>query len=327
MSDLVIAVDEAGDFRASSSLDHFYVAAIVRPGKEEQYQRWEAGIPARNRKEDGEVKGGYLTDDRQHDFVREVICASPRVIITRVAIQPSMHPPGSLRAHQAATVKLAQESAARFKRHGNAGMVAEASGFARWLQRMQEPQYMKLALQTEVVAQSLADAVGHAVTGGFDLELPSLRYKIDRGVLGDSPEDRRYWKRFIATQVRRLPEDTALVSLDTWEATGHPFLDLYRHGSGWDLNPLFDERCDFVSSRDHYQLRIADIVASLHRLFYMSKDEQWKTRSAYARMERRRAFARSGTPWGRMKKVLLLDPARSVAASRERIGHDPASPD
>jgi hypothetical protein len=323
MPDLVVAVDEAGDFKTTSSIDHFYVAAIIRPGKEEQFHRWEAGIPAKGRK-DGEVKGGYLTDDQLHDFVREVVCAQPRVIITRFAIQPSMHAPGNIRAHQAATVRLAEESAKRFRAQRNAELATEAAGLARWLGGMEAAQYVKFATQTKCVSQSLADVVGHSITGGFDQNLASLRYKIDRGLLGDSPEERLYWKRTVGMQVRRLAEDDRLVSLDTWDASGHPFLDLYDKDGYWDFNPLFDHRCDFLNSADHFELRIADIVASMHRTFHMSSNQAWRMHSAYARMGRCGAFARLGN----LSKLFLDSGARpkeGVARADLQPGSEPTS--
>jgi hypothetical protein len=302
--DLVVAIDEAGDFRADSDRDHFFVAAIVRPGKEEQYRRWEHGVPGKERK-DGEVKGGYLSDDRLHDFVREVLAAEPRVRIVRIAIQPSLHEPGVIAKHQTDSVALAEAKATEFERSGHRRAALEVRGHARWLAAMKQGQYLKVALQTMCVARSLSHTVAHAISGGYDFELPTLRYKIDRGLIDDDPVKRRYWRRMVAMQARRLPEDERVVSLDTWEVTGHPFLDLYRAGpegpEGWNFGPLFNNRCDFLGSLEHYEIRIADIVASIHRSYFGTNRKERK--SVYERIARAGLFTFKGA-----FSKLLLDP-------------------
>ncbi len=289
-ADLVVAVDDAGDFNASSTIPHFYVAAMVRAGKEEQFRRWEAGIPARGRKH-GEVKGGYLTDDQLHDFVREVLASAPRILVTRVAADPGKHVPGDISGHRAETVALNRAASARLSAGGNSTLAAEAARLAGWLDRAKDAQYLKLAVQTECVARSLANTVGHAISGRFDRELPSLRYKIDQG-LADKAKDRQLWKRMVQFQVRRLDQQEGhqVVSLDTWERTGHPFLDLYRLPGGWNFDPLFEGRCAFLPSKDHFEICIADIVASVHRSYFA----HGRCKVVYERMMRSGVFAHRG---------------------------------
>lgn len=292
VADLVVAVDEAGDFKLTSAFDHFYIAAIVRPGKEEQFLKWEKGIPSINRKE-GEVKGGYLTPDQLHDFVREVVCRRPTVIVTPFTIQPA-NPLGDIAAHQAEMVQDLTEFAETCRRQGNKGRAAEARDVARWIERMSQSHHAKLEVQAECVAQSLADVVGHSIVGDFDRELPSLRYKIDRGLIGDKPTDHLYWRRTVQIHARNLPENRRLLTFDTWAKQGHPFFDLYRPNGVWNFDPLFDNRCDFLDSKDHFELRIADIVASICRTFYQSTDRERQTNGPFARMRRGKVFAGLG---------------------------------
>jgi hypothetical protein len=295
MADLVIAIDDAGDFKTGSELYHFYVGAMVRAGKEEQFRRWEDGLPAQCRK-DGEVKGGYLSADRQHDFVREVICSEPRVIITRITIQPSIHEPGAIASQQTETVRLLRLDAESFETHGLRDKAAEALGMARWIAHSKEPHYVKLWVQTQCIAQSFADAVGHSYVGGFDGELASLRYKIDPGLLGDDDPSRlTYWRRFLAMQLRRFRTEERGGFPAVWQETGHPFMDLYYRGENrWDFRALFEERCDFPSSKDSFEIRIADIVGSIHRQFWMGLDKRMRRYTPYARMRRCGAFAGRG---------------------------------
>jgi len=95
-------------------------------------------------------------------------------------------------------------------------------------------------------------------------------------------------------QLRRL--QSRLVFPDTWLKTGHPFMDLYYDSAKgqWNLGPLFNDRCEFLPSEKHFELQIADIVASMHRRFHLNADRQWRRHSPYSRMKRCRAFARKG---------------------------------
>src|SRR5207244_3069958 len=105
---------------------------------------------------------------------------------------------------------------------------AEALGFARWIQRISESAYIKLWTQSECVALAFTDVVGHSISGGYDDELPSLRYKIDPGFIEDGDAARcEYWRRFVAMQLRRLATDERMVFPAEWRDTGHPFMDLY----------------------------------------------------------------------------------------------------
>jgi hypothetical protein len=52
--------------------------------------------------------------------------------------------------------------------------------FEHWLKKLNYSQYLKVYILGECLAAALVNTVGHAVTGGYDEELPRMQFLIDR---------------------------------------------------------------------------------------------------------------------------------------------------
>jgi hypothetical protein len=275
--EMILALDETGDFRIDSHAPHFFVAVQIRAGKEAQFAAWESAIPRRHKGAVGEFKGATLPEDYLAGFVRDVLEAEPVIRITPVGLVPAMHKPGTVEQHKNYSLATVNDSQIQISRAGNAKLAKQVAEMASWLRRMSLPLYLKASAMFSCIAYALRDTVGHAIAGGYDLELPPLEFKIDRDFVRDRTQQ-VYWGQFLRTHMKTvMVGENALVSLDAWEKTGHPFRDLYARTlpNGrrvWDLTALFRDRCRFLDSKRHFELRVADLVAAILRRYHSRRD-------------------------------------------------------
>jgi hypothetical protein len=84
-----IGVDETGDFSPTSlTRDHFSVAIHPRRRSLDRFRQWESSI-GKDHRENGEVKGHLLTNDRLSSFVSEVLEPDPPIRLRPVLVRPS----------------------------------------------------------------------------------------------------------------------------------------------------------------------------------------------------------------------------------------------
>jgi len=274
---MILKLDETGDFRPGSESPHFFVAVHVQPRTETRHADWERSLPKRYKGSAGEFKGATLPEDHLASFVAEVLKPSPTVLVTPVVMVPAEQSPETIEQHRTYSLATVNDSQLQMAMAGNAKGAKGVSEMAAWLRRMSLPIYLKMTSMDACVAHSLRDAVGHAITGGYDRELPALQYKIDRDFIRDRRQQ-TFWNQMLRAYVQKtMVGEEAFFSLDTWEETGHPFLDLYgrRLSDGravWDLTPLFRDRCHFLDSKKHFELRIADCVAAIIRRYHSGVD-------------------------------------------------------
>lgn len=272
---MLLSVDESGDFRSRSDRPQLFVAAHVREGKIDQHVMWERKIPRRLKDARGEIKSSALSDEHLDQFIEEVLFREPRVRITAVVVVPGHQPSDAVEHHRVYSLATLNDSQVQMLAIGNAKGARSVGRMGDWLRKMSQPVYLKTISMAACVSHALRDAVLMAAAGGYDEELGAIEYRIDRDFVRQ-PEHKAY-----VTQLFRVYLETEMVggkaipSLDSWDEKTHPFLIRYsgRLPNGqpvWDMTRLFRDRCQFVESRSHAEVRVADCVATIIRRAYLN---------------------------------------------------------
>jgi hypothetical protein len=143
----------------------------------------------------------------------------------------------------------------------------------------------------------MVNAVGHAITGGYDeTELPRMKFLVDRDFIKE-PRPNLFWHELLRNQLYYASKEDPLPVLETWETRGHPFLERYTRNGRLNFNELFWKQCAFVPSHDHFEIRIADAVNTIVSRYF----NKYQCRDAYALI--RQCFLRDG----RIQEVILND--------------------
>jgi len=131
-----------------------------------------------------------------------------------------------------------------------------------WLEKLDSVLYLKVTLLGECIVNALIDAIGHAVSGEYDAELVDLRFVIDRDFVR-GPRRLSFWREILRNQLWHITSKRPIPLVKEWWVTGHPFLTKIMRDGKPDLNDLFVNNCCFGSSRQHPELRIADMTAAI----------------------------------------------------------------
>jgi hypothetical protein len=156
-----------------------------------------------------------------------------------------------------------REGNREFLELGKSGPAKIYEEFGGWLKKLSYPQYLKLELLGYCIVSSLVNTVGHSISGRYDEELTRITFKIDQDFI-KQPRHNIFWRELLANQLWNFSQEEPLPILNTWEEKGHPFLEKYRaSGNRLNLNQLFQNNCSFVNSDGHFEVRIADAVATI----------------------------------------------------------------
>lgn len=259
-----IAIDETGDFQAGSRKPHSFVAAHVRAGKEEQFRAWEQQLPRSLKNASGEIKGSVLNDDQLQAFMVQVLRSAPRVRLSPVSIVPALNPPARMKALRDRSLAPGYDRALQARLIGNKAGADSFQKFADWYQRLSYPVFLKVVTLSHCLFNALSDAVIFSVRDDAEAELPTLEFVIDRDFVRKQAQQEHF-----IDNVRRVGESASrkrpIVCPREWIEEGHPFVEMYGCDEGWDFSSLYWERCSFARSHDRFELRVADVAASILR--------------------------------------------------------------
>jgi len=273
---MIVALDESGDFSPESNKIHFFVAVHlpqlndVLEKRSGQFADWEKSIPSTFKNNKGEIKGSSLTEDLLQTFMEQVLFLEPFPLFTGIGVIPSENSSEVVKKHKAINLAGINDGILNYKKLGRDRPANLYRDFANWLRKLNYQKYLKIFTLGNCIHEALISSVGHAITGAYDDELVHLRLKIDRDFI-KGRQTTSFWRELLRNQLYNLSLTEPMPLLDTWKETGHPFLTLYYKNGDLDLNRLYTERCDFVLSNDHFEIRIADIIAIILSRYYNRK--------------------------------------------------------
>lgn len=290
---MVIAIDETGSFSTSSAERNFFIAVHLRQRKtlyklkHRQFTEWERSLPKSLKNPKGEIKSSLLSDEQLTEFARNVICAPYFIGITPFTVRPSDNSESVVEKHRHVATTGIREGAKEYARMGKPDLAQLYEEFGHWLKKLSYPQYLKIRILGECMAAAMVNTVGHAVTGKYDEELPRMRFLIDRDFIKE-PRPNIFWHELLRNQLYAASKKNPLPLLDKWEKKGHPFLEKYTRKGRLNFAELFWKQCAFVSSHEHFEIRIADAVNTIVSRYFNKR----QCRNAYALI--RQSFLHDG---------------------------------
>jgi hypothetical protein len=265
---MLLAIDESGSFGATAKGTHFFVALHMRQRdhllqqKRAQFLAWERTLPRSLKNAKGEFKGAALSDAQLHEFAMCVFGTPPAVGITPVAIESSGQTAEIIRKHRHVALVGIREGVKGFRALGRPAVAQTYEEMGNWFQKLDNGLYLKVVLLGECIVNALINAIGHAVSGDYDDELINLRYLIDRDFVRN-PRHLVFWREILRNQLWHITSKKPVPLVTEWRTDGHPFLAKFTRNGKLDLNELFVNHCDFASSHDHPELRMADMTAAI----------------------------------------------------------------
>lgn len=276
---MIIAIDESGDFNPQSAKLNFFVSVHLRQNeklylsKKEQFRNWESTIPHSFKNHKGEIKSSKLEAKYLESFANEVLIADPIIGITPISFIPIQNSKTVIEKHKALQIAGINNGIIMYAKQGKEKLVKAHKSFANWLRNLNYQHYIKIILLGKCMVDSLRDAIGHSISGGFDNELPKLNYLVDEIFLRGF-EQTWFWQHLLRNQLYSLTKQDPIPVLDTWENTGHPFLEKYAPTGVFDLNELFWKNHKFVKSHHFFEIRIADATNTILSKYWNSKELQ-----------------------------------------------------
>lgn len=277
---MIIGIDEVGDFATYSQRYNFFVATLIDQAenwheiKKVAFENWENNV-SEDAKEDGEIKGRLLSEKDLKRFTNEVIRSEKPIRIESVCFIPSDNSVESMEKYKEIQINSIDEVLQRYINKCNEEVVAKFEKIQRWFSSNKKVNYqhfMKMLLLNKCISIVHKNAIGVSILLEllYDKEaknLLNMEFKIDQNFL-DSEQKKGHWKGILRNYLLNDSKENPVPLLDTWEQTGHPFLDKYKKDGQLNLKDLFENHCDFVDSKDHFEVRIAEIVGTIfHRKF------------------------------------------------------------
>jgi hypothetical protein len=265
---MIIAIDESGSFSIDSKNRSFFIAVHLRQRKTfyklkcQQFNEWENSLPKVLKNSKGEIKSSSLSDDQLTDFARRIVCAHYRVGITPFTVRPSENPESVIEKHREVALIGIREGAKQLAGWERPALAQGYEEFGHWLKKLSYSQYIKVYILGECLAAALVNTVGHAISGRYDEELPRMQFFIDRDFIKER-QPNVFWHELLRNHLYHASKKNPLPILKQWEIKGHPFLEKYTRNGKLNFNELFWKQCAFVTSHEHFEIRIADAVNTI----------------------------------------------------------------
>ena len=273
---MTVAIDETGDFNETSDSHSFFVAAYVQSEngqhkiKQKQFEDWESTLPDIVKTKKGEVKGNSLNEGQLQAFLKSVIFKLPEVRVSYVSLIPAHTSPEIIKKYQRFEIRQVDYSLQTFINSGskkkNINFLRE---YSKWLNKRPLKDFMKMLCLKNSLLDTLKNTMIYGIVNDKIDELLNISYKVDRDFL---TEENMYWSEYARRSVQENSKSKPFPMLDTWDKD-HPVKKKYlvKRDNGKDginLNIIFKDNLKFVDSRDHFEVRIADILGIIVNRFW-----------------------------------------------------------
>jgi hypothetical protein len=276
---MISAIDEVGDFGLGSDDLHYFVAVHIDqnqnrfPIKQSQFRLWEENIPSIQR-EKGEVKGRLLSDEQLNAFYEQVVSTEPKMLISAVGTIPKENTPAAVAVHVRKEVAALTRVIEHHTEHGNAS-ARTYKALLIWYKNLSNrpDMFLKLKCLEELIRISLPYTLGYAqlqcyLDGGDETNLQHTAFKIDKDYVR-ARNTMIFWREHLRQSLMHTRGPLEVPLLPFWTREEAP---LHRHyplvgAQGVNLRNLFLHRVNFFDSKDHWEVRLADVFATvLHRI-------------------------------------------------------------
>jgi len=276
---MITGIDEVGDFGLGSTDLNYFVGVHIdqnqgRLGiKHSQFRLWEDVVPVKHR-DNGEVKGRLLSDELLMTFHEQVLASEPQVLVSAVGTIPNQNTKEAVTKHVGKEI----DALVRVQQHHNEQGNPSARTYHRmlvWYKNLagRPDMFLKLKCLEELMRISIPYVFGYAqlqciLDGGDERNLEHLAFKIDKDYIR-ARDPMIYWREHLRQSLMYTRGPLEVPMLPFWTRKEAP---LHRHypligGQGVDLRSLFIDRLAFFESKDHWEVRMADIFATiLHRI-------------------------------------------------------------
>jgi hypothetical protein len=166
--------------------------------------------------------------------------------------------------HRAAELISIRDGTSFYAEHGRVGPARTYDEFGNWLRNLSYAQFVKLKGLGQCITRAMVDSIGHSISARYDRdELPRMRFLIDRDFI-KQPHHDLFWHEVLRNQLYSNSLTDPIPMANSWKKRGHPFLKMYTGDDGeTNYNELFTEHCAFGLFHEHFELRIADMVAAI----------------------------------------------------------------
>lgn len=276
---MITGIDEVGDFSLASDALHYFVAVHLDQNqdrlaiKQSQFRLWEDNIPADQRK-NGEVKGRNVKDDQLLALYEEVIASEPKLLVSSVGTIPSRNTQAAVAMHVGKEVAALTRVIEHHTEQGNASAKTYKAMLA-WYQNLsgRPDMFLKLKCLEHLMKISVPYVLGYAqltciLDGGDEGNLQHTAFKIDKDYVR-ARNTMIFWREHLRQSLMHAHGPLAIPFLPFWTRHEAPLHRYYpRMGQeGVDLRELVQKRIEFVESHNHWEVRLADLFATiLHRV-------------------------------------------------------------
>lgn len=140
-----------------------------------------------------------------------------------------------------------------------------------WWKNQSKQNILKMTVLGRTILDSLNHAICYSAIHGFDSELEYLQFKIDKDFI-DQEAKKTNWKEILRNQLWNRRQGITRIS--EWDKN-HPFLKTFVEKEMEDKMIFKNElkkRINFYSSHNNFEIRIADIVATINRRYMVKKE-------------------------------------------------------
>lgn len=271
---MIIGIDETGNFDSTSNLRHLFIAALLESEsgklalKRDQFTKWESNLPANFKTAHGEVKGSLLKAEQLQQFLQQVVFQLPIVRTSIVSVMPAKATSALIDKHYQMELKQVEYSNQIYKTRGSKKYnINFLENYVNWLRKRSLRDYLKMHCLKHLLKDSFNNAIIHAALQDRTEELLDISFKVDRDFL---TEENIFWEHYSKTSIENYTKDSPFILIDTWDEN-HPFTKKYifNHNGRSCVNiRAAYQNLRFLDSKDHFEIRIADIMGIIYNRFY-----------------------------------------------------------
>lgn len=274
---MIIGIDETGDFDPKSKYKQFVSAVAVDQNagkhliKKKQFLDWEATIPFENRDpKSGELKGRFLLPTQIHEFFFHVLMVEPPAYFTVIEFDPSNNPTFVVQQHKQWTLGQMNIAMTERKNANQPNWTKRWNEIIAWYGKQNYQHVVKINLLQKLHFLAFNQAFFYAqhllvIDGGDDSNL-KIQFKIDKDFVR-SRLLRNFWDIHSFKEWQAfIRQDKPLVFGDNKEIMDALRKNFTFMNNMIDFGRAFDDGTSFVDSKNHFEVRLADIFGNiLHR--------------------------------------------------------------
>lgn len=258
--------DDAGSFSWRNKGISLF-AGLTVPHRElngllDRFEKWRRTVIGITRRE---LKGSELTSNQLRSFVNAVFpYKHPDTRITLVGASTANTVEGVVSTVRD-QVSAQLEAAADLVRRSSPGSTRLIQGYiemAGWVRNRSTQNFLWINVLEGAILHTFQHSIVCYMDVNDDVEFENVEIYIDRSFIRRE-QHVTFWKHWLAQAMSNRTSHGGLVTPNTWNQRGHPFLVKYRRNGVFYLNNIFIDHMQFEDSHRVAGLQVADICAHL----------------------------------------------------------------